>query len=129
VATPVQNAPWTHALQSATKALSTLPKVPAGQLQLVKAMLPANDTEGVGHKAATDDPAAQKLPGGQIVLELLDVHKLPAGHTVTVVLPASQNDPVAHAVAEVEPAVHTVPAGHWSCTVEFGHIKPAAQRV
>jgi hypothetical protein len=75
-------------------------------------MLPAADTEGEGQATAADDPAAQKLLAGQAILELLEVHRLPAGHTTDAVLPASQKVPIAHAVAVVDPAAHTVPAGH-----------------
>ena len=126
MATPVQKAPCVHAWQLATEALSTRPKVPAGQLQLVKATLPANDTEGGGQPTAAVDPAAQKLLAGQVSLELLETHRLPAGHWVEDVLPASQKAPGAHAVAEVDPATQTVPAGHRSCAVELGQKDPAA---
>ncbi len=101
-------------------ALVTLPYVPAGQLQLVKALLPRGETEGGGHTVATDEPAPQKLLAGHATLELLDVHRLPAGQVVDTELPASQNIPVGQAVTPVEPAVHTVPAGHRIWTVVFG---------
>ena len=126
MATPVQKAPCVHAWQLATEALSTRPKVPAGQLQLVKAMLPGNDTEGGGQPTAAVDPAAQKLLRGQAILELLEVQRLPAGHWVEDVLPESQKVPAAHAVAAVDPATHVVPAGHRSCMVELGQTDPAA---
>ena len=125
----MQNAPCTHAWQLAETALRTLPKVPAGQLQLVKATLPARDTDGGGHTTAAVDPVAQKLPGGQMVLVLLDVHRLPAGQGVLTELPASQNAPAGQEVTLVEPGVHTVPAGHRSWTVVFGQKLPDAHRV
>ncbi len=70
--------------------LVTRPYVPAGQLQLVKATLPASDTEGEGQATATDEPAAQKLLEGQSILVLLDVHRLPAGQVTEEVLPGAQ---------------------------------------
>jgi hypothetical protein len=101
-----------HGWQSVETALSTRPYVPAGQLQLVKDTLPAKDTDGGGQRTAAVDPAAQKLPGGQVVLVLLDVHRFPAGQTVLTELPASQNAPAGQEVTLVAPAEHTVPAGH-----------------
>ena len=101
-------------------ALVTLPYVPVGQLQLVKALLPSDEIDGEGHPVATDVPAPQKLLTGHTTLELLDVQRLPAGHTVVTELPVSQNIPVGHAVTLVEPAVHTVPAGHSIWAVVFG---------
>jgi len=109
-------------------ALVTLPYVPVGQLQLVKALLPKGETEGGGHTVATDEPAPQKLLTGHATLELLDVHKLPAGQAVVTELPAAQNIPVEHSVTPVEPAAHTVPAGHRIWTVVFGQYLPEAQR-
>jgi hypothetical protein len=53
-------------------------------------MLPIGDIEGGGHDNATDEPAPQKLLAGQSDLVLLDVHRLPAGHVVEVVLPGAQ---------------------------------------
>ena len=116
----MQKAPWGHARQLAETALVTRPYVPAGQLQLVKALLPSDEIDGEGHTVATDVPAPQKLLTGHTTLELLDVQRLPAGHTVVTELPVSQNIPVGHAVTLVEPAVHTVPAGHRIWAVVFG---------
>ena len=101
-------------------ALVTLPNVPTGQLQLVKALLPWGETDGAGHTAAMNVPAPQKLLAGHTTLELLDVHRLPAGQVVVAELPAPQNIPKEQAVALVEPGAHTVPAGHRSWTVVFG---------
>jgi hypothetical protein len=92
-------------------------------------MLPTGDTEGGGHATATDEPTPQKLLAGHAVLELLDVHRLPAGQDVVTELPASQNIPMGQAVTLVEPAIHTVPAGHRSWTVVFGQKLPEAQSV
>ncbi len=118
-AIPVQNAPCTHGLQSATEALSTLPNVPTGQLQLVKATLSARDTDGEGHTAGALDPAAQKLPA----LQGKDVSEFPGQY-----LPAGQITPPS------TPPPHVKPCGHcwhvemevWPTPVEYlpaGHAK------
>ena len=124
----MQKDPWGHARQLAEMALITLPNVPAGQLQLVKALLPRGETDGGGHTKATDEPAPQKLLTGHSTLELLDVHRLPAGQVVDTELPAAQNIPIGQVLILVEPATHTVPAGHRSWTVVFGQKLPEAQR-
>ncbi len=75
------------------------------------------------------EPVVQKLPAGQAVLVLLEVHRLPAGHWVATELPASQNVPFGQAAAAVEPETHTPPTGHTSWTVALGQKEPEGHAV
>jgi hypothetical protein len=87
---------------------------------LVKSTLPGGETDGDGHNTAADDPAAQKPLAGQITLDTLVAHTLPAGHGASDVEPCGQKVPPDDEHSWMLKGVgQNEPAGHLDSTVEF----------
>lgn len=108
-------------------ALSTLPKVPAGQMP--HSSLPGGEAEPVGHAGQLELPVfGCAVPAGQGVQAALPAAlNLPAAQDVHCALPASLNVPARHAVHWALPAPDEVPAaqGSQSSPPLFGCEVPA----